>query len=89
MKSITVRLIVIFISGYMIFNLASLWKDFHTQNKEYEKLVEEYNGEKREIDKYKELLADGNQAKIIEKAARERLGYVYSNEEIYIDISGN
>ena len=27
--------------------------------------------------------------KIIEKAARDRLGFVYSDEEIYIDISGN
>ena len=27
--------------------------------------------------------------KIIEKAARERLGYVYPDEQIFIDISGN
>ena len=36
-----------------------------------------------------ELLEEGSQADIVEKAARERLGYVYSDEVIYIDISGN
>lgn len=35
------------------------------------------------------MLEDGSKTKIIEKAARERLGYVYPDEQIFIDISGN
>jgi cell division protein FtsB len=30
-----------------------------------------------------------NNKQIIEKAARERLGYVYSDEQVFIDISGS
>ena len=41
------------------------------------------------IQEYKTLLESDSHAAIIEKAARERLGFVYSDEEIYIDISGN
>ena len=28
-------------------------------------------------------------AQLIEKAARERLGYIYSDEQVFIDISGS
>ena len=41
------------------------------------------------IGEYKALLAEGNEAKIIEKAARERLGYVFEDEQVYVDISAN
>ena len=35
-----------------------------------------------------ELLNNGSQKELIERAAREKLGFVYANEEIYEDISG-
>lgn len=41
------------------------------------------------IKEIQELLDSDSHAAIIEKAAREKLGFVYSDEEIYIDISGN
>lgn len=87
MKSIITRVILLAVSGYMLFSLISLFNNFNTQNTEYKKLLSARGEQQHEIEKYKELLADGNEAKIIEKAARERLGYVFSNEEIYIDIS--
>ncbi len=87
MKSIITRVILLAVSGYMLFSLISLFNNFNTQNTEYKKLLSARGEQQHEIEKYKELLAEGNEAKIIEKAARERLGYVFSNEEIYIDIS--
>ena len=41
------------------------------------------------MEELKALLEDGSKTKIIDKAARERLGYVYPDEQIFIDISGN
>jgi cell division protein FtsB len=35
------------------------------------------------------LLSTSTEKELIEKAARERLGYVYPNEQIFVDISGN
>ena len=35
------------------------------------------------------MLEEESNDKIIEKAARERLGYIYSDEQIFVDISGN
>lgn len=35
------------------------------------------------------LLEEGNQGDMIERAARSKLGYAYSDEKVYTDISGN
>lgn len=88
-KSILVRLLVLGVSVYMIFTLAGLWRSLEESKSKLHDLTEHYNAEQSDIEELKHLLEDGSQAKIIEKAARERLGYVFSDEEIYIDISGN
>ena len=54
-----------------------------------EALKEQYAAEQNDIDELRAMLEDGSEAKIIEKAARERLGYVYPDEQVFIDISGN
>ena len=36
-----------------------------------------------------DLLKNGSQQELVEKAARDKLGFVYANEEIYEDIKGN
>ncbi len=34
------------------------------------------------------ILENGTESDFIERAARDRLGYVYANEEVFTDISG-
>ncbi len=88
-KSVILRLLVIGVAGYMIFNLFSLWNTLNENRSTLASLEETYNRKQAEISELSELLNEGSQADIVEKAARERLGYVYSDEVIYIDISGN
>ncbi|MGN1319661.1 MAG: septum formation initiator family protein [Acutalibacteraceae bacterium] len=88
-KSVIVRLIVLGVAIYMVATLIGLGNelaDSRAQLAEYEK---QRDLEKMQIEELKALLDSDSHSAIIEKAARERLGYVYSNEEIYIDISGN
>lgn len=88
-KSILLRLLVLGVSVYMVVTLVGLWNTLNTKEKQFASLQGQLDKEQREVDNLKSLLSDGSTAQIIEKAARERLGYVYSNEEVYIDISGN
>lgn len=88
-KSVIVRLIVLGVAVYMVATLIGLGNELaesRAQLAEYEK---QRDLEKIQIEELKALLDSDSHSAIIEKAARERLGYVYSNEEIYIDISGN
>ncbi len=88
-KHILFRLILLGASAYMLISLTGLLGELSESKKTLAELEAERDAQMLEIAELKELLEDGSHAAIIEKAARERLGYVYSNEEIYIDISGN
>jgi cell division protein FtsB len=88
-KSIILRVLVLCVSVYLIYSLSSLW----TELAEGKKRLDEYNQQiaetEQKIEEYKILLEDGNEKEIIEKAARDRLGYVFADEQVYIDVSGN
>ncbi len=88
-KSIILRVLVLCVSIYLVFSLSTLWADLvdgRRRLQEYEAQIDETT---RKIDEYKDLLNAGNEAKIIEKAARDRLGYVFADEQVYIDVSGS
>ena len=88
-KSIIVRLIVLFVASYMLITLIGLFRELGESQQKLVELKAALRSEELKISEFKELLNEGSHADIIEKAARERLGYVYSNEEVYVDISGN
>ena len=41
-----------------------------------------------EVSELERLLESGTESQLIERAARERLGYVYPDEQVYVDLSG-
>lgn len=88
-KSIVLRILVLCVSLYLFYSLTDLCTELISKQKELENYREQIKVTDRRIAEYKELLAEGNEAKIIEKAARERLGYVYADEQVFIDISGS
>ncbi len=88
-KSIILRILVLCVALYFVFSLSSLWTDLVKGRENLEAIRGEISATDRKIGEYKELLSKGNEAKIIEKAARERLGYVFEDEQVYIDISAN
>lgn len=87
-KSVIVRLLVLFLVSYMMITLIGLFRDYREAQNKLSDLKETLKQEQLQVEEYKELL-NGQHADIIEKAARERLGFVYSDEEVYVDISGN
>ena len=88
-RSIIVRLLVLFAASYMVVTLMGLYRELSQSRKKLVELKAQLEKEQIQIEEYKALLGTGSHADIIEKAARERLGYVYSDEEVYVDISGN
>lgn len=88
-KSVMVRLIVLGVSVYMVTTLIGLGNELGKARAELNNYEKDRDSLQLTISEYKALLESDSHAAIIEKAARERLGFVYSDEEIYIDISGN
>ena len=88
-KSLILRLFILCVCAYFTVTLANLWGTLNESRKELEALNEQYATTLNDIEEYRALLSSYSDKEIIEKAARERLGYVYSDEQIFIDISGN
>ena len=87
-RSIIVRLLVLGVCAYMAITLGNLWNNLNEANKELKKLQEQKEIITVEIEEYKSLL-NGDEKKIIEKAARERLGFHYPEEQVFKDVSGS
>ena len=88
-KSILLLLMILGVCVYMIATLSGLWNTLNKSRKELDALKEQYAAEQNDIEELRAMLEDGSESKIIEKAARERLGYIYPDEQVFIDISGN
>ncbi len=88
-RSIILKFLILAFCVYMVATLSNLWSTLDKSQKELEELKLIYADEQKSIDELKEMLKDESNKQIIEKAARERLGYIYSDEQIFIDISGN
>ncbi len=88
-RSIIVRLIVLGVAIYFVASLISLNNELTELQAEKDGLIKEVNTLELGNEELRKLLDSGSYDEIIEKAARERLGWVYSDEEIFIDTSGN
>ena len=88
-KSIILRVMILGVCVYMIATLSGLWNTLNQSRKELEALKAQYDAKQNDIEELRTFLVYGSQSQIIEKAARERLGFVYPDEQIFIDISGN
>ncbi|MBQ2391749.1 MAG: septum formation initiator family protein [Clostridia bacterium] len=87
-KTIIFPIALLLFSAYMIYAMIML----QTELAENKKILAEKQAQISELqvsnEELSELLNNGSQKELIERAAREKLGFVYANEEIYEDISG-
>ena len=88
-KSYFVRFLVLGVCVYLVATLTGLLTTLNENKAQLALLEEQYATEKNTIEELRTMLENESDYAIIEKAARERLGYVYSDEQVFIDISGN
>ena len=88
-RSFILKILILGVCVYMIATLANLWTTLNESKSRLDSLRKEYQTTQNDIEELKAMLKDELNTEIIEKAARERLGYIYSDEQIFIDISGN
>ena len=89
LRSIILKVFCLFVCAYVFVSLINLWSTLNESQAELTALKAEYAATENDIAELKAMLADESNTQIIEKAARERLGYIYSDEQVFIDISGN
>ena len=88
-KSVLLRLLIVAFCAYMLISLVGLYGDLQETRAQLADVQTEINETTLRIEEQTNLLENSTQQELIEKAARERLGYVYPNEQVFVDISGN
>ncbi len=88
-RSVFLKIFVLFVCGYFLISLTNLWSKYEADKKELEAQQQQLSLVENEVAELKAMLEDESNTPLIEKAARERLGYIYSDETVFIDISGN
>ena len=88
-KSIILRLVILCVCGYFTITLADLWGELKVKQEEYNQVVAQRHETVRDIDELKKLYNSDSKEEVIIKAARERLGYTFPDEQVFLDISGN
>jgi cell division protein FtsB len=87
-RSIILKVLILAFSIYMLVTLSSNLTKLNELQKELDDELAFKLQTEQDINELKEMLKDESNKQIIEKAARERLGYIYSDEQVFIDISG-
>ncbi len=87
--SVLLKVFVLFVCCYFVFSLVNLWGKYNSNKKELISKQQELELVENEVAELKAMLEDDSNTPLIEKAARDRLGYIYSDETVFVDISGN
>ncbi len=89
MKSYLFRFALLGFAIYLVCNCIKLQVDL-VNEKQLLREQRQQNAEiQLEIDRLNNLIENGDDADFIEDAARERLGFVFPNEEVYKSVTGN
>ena len=88
-RSIILKVACLGVCIYLIATLFNLWSVLDEKMAEKEAVLAQKEALEVDIAELKVMLADESNAQIIEKAARDRLGYIFSDEQVFVDISGN
>lgn len=86
--SVIIRFALLAFAVYMVITMSSLQIELVRSKQELNDLYANINSVKLKNQELTNLLENGTESDYIERAARDRLGYVYSNEEVFTDISG-
>ncbi|HIZ17318.1 MAG TPA: septum formation initiator family protein [Firmicutes bacterium] len=88
-KSIILRLVLLAFSAYCIYSISSYAVDLIKIKQESAEVIKQNNETQLAVDELQHMLDSEDNSEIIEHAARDKLGYVYSYEQVYTDISNN
>ena len=85
--SLLLRILVVFVAVFAVVKLVQLDREIEEANEALEQYELNIDREKREIALYKEALDQENEDEFVADVARGELGYVASDEQIFIPIS--
>lgn len=79
---------LVLIGGYLVAGLVFNQVDIAAKQKELQDLENQLEQQRQQNDELERVLESGSDAEIIERVARDKLGYAKPNERVFIDVTG-
>ena len=87
-RRVMLRLGIFVFAVFMVIKMGLLQVELIQKRDRLEAAKQQLETTELKVKELQNLLENGTESDFIERVARERLGYVYSDEEVYTDISG-
>ncbi len=87
-RSIILRLGIFVFAVFLVVSMSRLQIELIEKKDRLNAAKQQLEATELKVQELQNLLENGEESDFIERVARERLGYVYSDEEVYTDISG-
>ena len=88
-KSVLLRVLIVAFCIYLGISVIGLYGELVKGKEELDAVLKENEQKNAEIAELKNLLENMTMEELVEHTARNKLGYAYPNEQVYIDASGN
>ena len=88
-ESIILRVVLLAFSIYVIYLLSANYTELVSVTNQKQQLEAEKLDLEKKVKEYNNLLQNGTEKDFIERAARDKLGFIYPDEQVFVDISGN
>ena len=79
---------LVLIGGYLVAGLVFNQVDIAAKQKELQDLENQLEQQRQQNDELERVLESGSDQEIIERVARDKLGYSNHNERVFIDVTG-
>ena len=86
-KSFLLRFLIIVFCAYMLITLGTLISELSSSRETLKTTQDETKATSDRIEEKENLLKNSTEQELIERTARESLGYVYPNEQVFVDIN--
>ncbi len=86
-RSVLLRLLIIAFCAYMLISISSLLGELADSKATLEALKTEIKETDSRIEEKTNLLENSTPEELVERYARERLGYCFPNEVVFVDVS--
>ena len=79
---------LVLIGGYLVAGLVFNQVDIAAKQKELQDLENQLEQQRQQNDELERVLESGSDQEIIDRVARDKLGYAKPNERVFIDVTG-
>ena len=88
MSRLILRVGVVLVGGYLVIGMIFNQMEISAKRQQLDTVQQQLAAQQAKNDEVTRILESGNDEEIIERVARDKLGYAKPNERVFVDVTG-